>query len=109
MKARFKLREIVWMTLPVVLLGGVAWWKSRNDNSAYFTPPEILTIGPPRVVVGKWREFKPTPFDVYRGYVQNFQVPLWVAGVIPDTKPSGRPNIIGSHRQVLTNYPVPQL
>ena len=36
-------------------------------------------------------------------------MPLWVAGDVPDLKPSGKANVTKSYRQVMSNYPVPQL
>jgi hypothetical protein len=75
MKAKFG-REIVLLTLPVFIIGAVAWWKNRNG------PPEDLMSGKARLVT-RVRILEVTPFDLYRGNTHKFAIDQWAARELP--------------------------
>lgn len=83
MKKRFG-REIIWMLLPVVVLGGVGWWRSSGGGlSMLQAAPANLRSGAVRLEVGSWTDAKPLPAEVARGYVVKKQVSLWQGGQAP--------------------------
>ena len=67
MSKKWRTRELMWMTLPVALLGGVAWWFGNGGQSP-FSPSTNSTFGPPRIEFGKFGPVKLSPYEVSQGY-----------------------------------------
>ncbi len=67
-------RELWWMTAPVVLLGGGAWWFNHRASLR-----AEQTKGPPRLSPLTWERVAVTPSDVAQGYkfAVKTQVKLW--------------------------------
>lgn len=59
MSKKLKARELMWMILPVVLLGGAAWWFNQQAQ---------LRVGPPRLLPLQWERVPIDAADVARGY-----------------------------------------
>lgn len=59
MNKKLRPRELIWMTLPVVLLGGAAWWFNQQAQ---------LRVGPPRLLPLQWERVPVLPYDVAKGY-----------------------------------------
>lgn len=89
-------REAALMMLPILIIGGVAWWKNRN------APPEDLMSGQARIVTHV-RALEVTPLDLYRGYTHKIAIDQWAAGKLPPT-PAPRPGAIRSYRQIEPRY-----
>ena len=96
-------RDLMWMTFPVLFIGAGVWWRLQAPREE--RPPEDVTRGRPRVVVGKWRELKPSPFDIYRGYERKFEVSLWSAGQLPPIIPTRAKRSLALYRQINFSYP----
>ncbi|HEX9998015.1 MAG TPA: hypothetical protein VGB45_12805, partial [Abditibacterium sp.] len=73
-------REIALLTVPLLIIGGVALWSRRDDA------PEDLWSGKARIVT-RVRQLPITPFDVYRGYTHRLAVDGWTAGELPPVPP----------------------
>ncbi len=82
MKPKFKPRELIWMTLPVLVIGGVAWWKTHQPTiyEIASTPPEDLTQGPIRLVMADWKPQPTSPGDIATGHTLKWGTRFWVAG-----------------------------
>lgn len=59
-------REAALLTLPVLLLGGGAWWVGRGGKLPQFHNP--LDPGPLRVEYTPFQTVQPSPYDVSQGY-----------------------------------------
>jgi len=103
---KFCAREILWMTLPVLLLGGVGW---RTFLPVEERAPEDVTQGQPRAVVGKWRAVPLSAFDVYRGYGAKYEVSLWSAGRFAPLVPTIGVRGISLSREIQFQYPTPNV
>lgn len=104
---KLKARELMWMTLPVVLIGSVAWWRVKLPVEE--RPPEDVSNGKPRVLIGQWHELKPSAFDVYRGYERKYEVSLWSAGKFPPLVPRKGARSLRVSRDISPQYPVPDV
>jgi len=63
---KFSAREVVALTLPVVVLGGGAWWMGRGGKL-----PQLhnsLDPGPLRIEYTPFQPVQPSPYDVSQGY-----------------------------------------
>jgi hypothetical protein len=89
-------REAALLMLPILIIGGVAWWKNRNG------PPEDLMSGQARIVT-RVRTLEVTPLDLYRGYTHKIAIDQWAAGELPPT-PVPRPGATRSYRQIQPRY-----
>ncbi|BCM90336.1 hypothetical protein IAD21_02187 [Abditibacteriota bacterium] len=81
-KPKFKSRELLWMTLPVLVIGGVAWWKIHQPTTYEIstTPPEDLNQGPMRLVMAEWKPQPPNPSDIATGHTLKWGTRFWFAG-----------------------------
>ncbi|HEX9996950.1 MAG TPA: hypothetical protein VGB45_07395 [Abditibacterium sp.] len=73
-------REIALLMVPILVIGGVALWRGRDDA------PEDLWSGKARIVT-RVRQLEITPFDMYRGYTHRIAVDGWAAGDLPPVPP----------------------
>lgn len=86
-------REIALLTLPVVLLGGIAWWKTRGGSMAQLRgAPSDIYSGAPRLEIGEIKPLEMTQWDVAQGFVWGIDAAVWQGGespVAPGVKASG--------------------
>ena len=64
-------REIALLSLPVLLFGGLAWWRIRvPKEEQHVASPSAKTVrtGPPRVLAPVWKRIPVSARDVAAGY-----------------------------------------
>ena len=71
-------RELVLLALPIVLLGGVAWYRTRGAPLPALSNP--FAPGPSRLEYSRFVPIKITPLDVAQGYDWGAQTNLKEAG-----------------------------
>lgn len=93
MKRRFG-REIALLTLPVVIFGGIALWKTRGGSMAQLQgAPSDIYSGPPRVEFGEIKSLILTPRDVAQGFVWGVDTQIWQGGQNPVAADVKRPQM----------------
>ena len=81
---KMKARELIWMCVPVVLLGGVAWWFGSGGSRAVLAgAPVGIEQGKPRLEIEKIDPWELSSADVAEGFVWGKQVTLWRGGKSP--------------------------
>lgn len=95
MQSKF-VREIALLCLPILIVGGVAWWKNSDDA------PEDVWSGQARLLT-RVRRLDMTPVDRYRGYTHKIAIDQWAAGQLPLVPPQ-RVGSIHSYRQIVPRY-----
>ena len=60
-------RELWWMILPVLLLGGGAWWLGNGGNLPRLWAPRSAA-GPLRIEYTPFERADVAPFDAWQGY-----------------------------------------
>lgn len=87
MKPKFG-REIALLSLPIVILGGVALWNGRGGAWSGWGVPRGLSEGQPRLEITDWKPETPTALDFARGISSRWTVTTWGGGACPaDGKP----------------------
>lgn len=83
MKRRFG-REIALLTLPVLIFGGLALWKTRGGSMAQLQgAPSDIYSGKPRLEIGEIKPLEMTPWDVAQGFVWGIDAQTWQGGQSP--------------------------
>jgi hypothetical protein len=95
MPKRFR-REVALLCLPVIIIGGVTWWKTRDDA------PEDVWSGKARLLT-RVRLLDVTPIDRYRGYTHGIAIDQWAAGKLPAVPPL-KAGVTRAHREVFPRY-----
>lgn len=81
---KFSAREVVGLTLPVVVLGGGAWWMGRGGSLATLRgAPSDIYKGKPRLEFGKIEPTTLSSWDVAQGFVWGFKTDIWQGGKAP--------------------------
>lgn len=82
MPLKFKARELIWMMLPVLLLGGSVWLFPLG-RQLIGGPPMGIETGPARLHLGTWTRQKLTVVDIARGLSAKVEVTVWQGGECP--------------------------
>jgi len=83
-------REAALLTLPVLLLGGGAWWMGRGGKLPQFHNPS--DAGPMRVEITPFQPAPISPYQAWQGYEWGVTTKMSVLGdwkMPPGWKPSG--------------------
>lgn len=75
-------REIALLTLPMLIIGGVAFWKTRAPRDIS-VPPANIESGAPRVEWNGFRAATVTPAEIGRGLTAKLETTLWSGGQMP--------------------------
>jgi hypothetical protein len=78
---KFRFRELLLLSLPVLIIGAVSWWKGSRERG--FPLPRFhnpLDPGPLRVEYGKTEILDPPPYDIEQGVYWRVRVPYGLAG-----------------------------
>ncbi len=87
MKSKFG-REIALLTLPIAIIGGVAWWNPKLKSWSGHGAPRGLYEGKPRLEITDWKRETPSALDFAVGISSRWTVTTWVGGVcLVDGKP----------------------
>jgi hypothetical protein len=76
-------REITLLSLPVLLIGAVALWKTwapPPDDFLSITPPANAEFGPLRLEWGEWKTVAPSAGEAATGHLVKKIGRVWVAG-----------------------------
>ncbi len=68
MNKKLRPRELIWMTLPVVLLGGAAWWFDSGGQMSGLRLGNPLDPGPLRIEYTPFQPVTLSPYEVSQGY-----------------------------------------
>ncbi|RYG69212.1 hypothetical protein EON80_10210 [bacterium] len=82
MKTNFS-RELALLSLPVLLLGGFAWWKSRGADLPFEKFWPASDEKPLRLEFSPFQTASVTPFEVSRGYVWKTRTTVYDTGKVP--------------------------
>ncbi len=86
---RLRARELFWMTVPVILIGGAALVKW---NGLFGQFPEKLKSGPPRLVTADVKPLALSPREVGEGTDWAGEVTVYQAGQLPAGLPADAKN-----------------
>ncbi|PQV64228.1 hypothetical protein B1R32_10673 [Abditibacterium utsteinense] len=83
-------RELALLTLPILIIGGLALWSGKVKSWSGFGAPRGLYEGKPRLEITDWKREMPSALDFARGISSRWTVTMWNGGACPTGAPRPR-------------------